>query len=149
LCSGKVSKTDEKDPRELKVPDVITILPLRGTVLFPHAIVPLAAGRASSVQAIEDAARGSRLVGAVMQKDPAVDAPGRRDLHEVGSLALIHKVLKQPDGSLRLVVQGLGRFRLGELVQTGPFLRARIEAIPEEPGTPDLEAEALARKQGR
>jgi ATP-dependent Lon protease len=136
---------DEKDLKELKVPDVISILPLRGTVLFPHAVVPLAAGRTSSVQAIEDATRGSRLIGAVMQKDPAADAPGRDGLHDVGTLALIHKALKQPDGSLRLVVQGVGRFRLGELVQTAPFLRARVESLPEDHGTADLESEALAR----
>jgi len=137
--------TDEKDPRDLRVPDVINILPLRGTVLFPHAVVPLAAGRASSVHAIEDAMRGPRLVGAMMQKDPATDAPGRDGLHDVGTLALIHKVLKQPDGSLRLVVQGLGRCRLGDVVQHAPFLRARIEAVVEETGTSDLEVEALAR----
>ncbi len=137
--------SEERDPKDLKVPDMITILPLRGTVLFPHAVVPLAAGRASSVHAIEDATRGSRLVGTVMQKDPAEDAPDRAGLHDVGTLALIHKVLKQPDGSIRLVVQGVGRFRLGELVQTTPFLRARIDSLPEETGTPDLEAEALAR----
>ena len=136
---------DDKDLKELKVPDVIGILPLRGTVLFPHAIVPLAAGRASSIRAIEDAVRGSRLVGAVMQKNAAEDAPGRDGLHDVGTLALIHKVLKQPDGSVRLVVQGLGRFRLGELAQDAPFLRARIDALAEETGTPDLEMEALAR----
>ena len=133
------------DERELKVPDVIGILPLRGTVLFPHAVVPLAAGRASSVQAIEEAARGSRLIGTVMQKDPSADAPTRDGLHDVGTLAVIHKVLKQADGSLRLVVQGLSRFRLGEFVQDAPFLRARIEALAEDTGTPDLEAEALAR----
>jgi ATP-dependent Lon protease len=137
--------TDEKDLKELKIPDVIGILPLRGTVLFPHAVVPLAAGRASSVQAIEQAARSGRLVGAVMQRDPADDTPDRAALHDVGTLALIHKVLKQPDGSLRLVVQGLSRFRLGEIVQDAPYLRARIEAVPEDDGTPDLEAEALAR----
>jgi len=137
--------TDEKDPKELKVPDVIGILPLRGTVLFPHAVVPLAAGRASSVQAIEEAARGGRLIGTVMQKDAAEDAPDRQGLYEIGTLALIHKVLKQPDGSLRLVVQGIGRFRLGELVQSAPFLRARIESIAEPGGSPDVEAEALAR----
>jgi ATP-dependent Lon protease len=136
---------DDRDAKEIRVPDVIGILPLRGTVLFPHAVVPLAAGRASSVQAIEEATRGSRLVGAVMQKDPSEDAPTRSGLHEVGTLALIHKVLKQPDGSLRLVVQGLSRFRLGEFVQSAPFLRARIEPIAEDTGTPDLEAEALAR----
>ena len=137
--------TDEKDLKDLKVPDVIAILPLRGTVLFPHAVVPLAAGRASSVQAIEDAVRGSRLVGAVMQKDAADNAPDRAGMHDVGTLALIHKVLKQPDGSLRLVVQGLSRFRLGEIVQTAPFMRARIEPVAEETGTSDVEAEALAR----
>src|SRR5437667_5554244 len=99
--------TDERDAKELRVPDVIGILPLRGTVLFPHAVVPLAAGRTSSVQAIEEAVRGGRLVGAVMQRDAADDAPSRAGLHGTGTLALIHKVLKQPDGSLRLVVQGL------------------------------------------
>jgi ATP-dependent Lon protease len=123
----------------------VTILPLRGTVLFPHAVVPLAAGRASSIQAIEEATRGGRLVGAVMQRDPAQDAPGRDDLHDVGTLALIHKVLRQPDGSVRLVVQGLGRFRLAELAQTTPFLRARIEPIEERAGSDDVEVEALAR----
>jgi ATP-dependent Lon protease len=137
--------TDDRDAKELKVPDVIGILPLRGTVLFPQAVVPLAAGRASSVQAIEEATRGSRLIGAVMQKEPSENAPTRDGLHDIGTLALIHKVLKQPDGSLRLVVQGVSRFRLGEFVQDAPFLRARIEAIAEDSGPPDLEAEALAR----
>ena len=111
---------------------MIGILPLRGTVLFPHAVVPLAAGRASSVQAIEEAARGSRLIGTVMQKDPPRMRRIGRASTTIGTLALIHKVLKQPDGSLRLVVQGLGRFRLGELVQSAPFLRARIESIAED-----------------
>src|SRR5204862_7429117 len=90
--------------------------------------------------------RGSRLGGAVMQKYPSENAPSRSGLHDVGTLALIHKVLKQPDGSLRLVVQGLSRFRLGEFVQDAPFLRARIETIAEDTGPPDLEAEALARR---
>ena len=136
---------DEKDPKELKVPEVVGILPLRGTVLFPNSIVPLAAGRASSVQAIEEAVRGGRIVGAVMQRDAADDAPTRDGLHDIGTLALIHKVLKQSDGTLRLVVQGLSRFRLVELVQQTPYLRARIEPIAEDSSTPDVEAEALAR----
>jgi ATP-dependent Lon protease len=137
--------TDDKDLKDLKVPDVIGILPLRGTVLFPHAVVPLAAGRASSIAAIEEATRGGRLVGAVMQKDATDNAPGRDGLHDVGTLGLIHKVLKQPDGSVRLVVQGLGRFQLGELLHTQPFLRARIEPIAEDTSSPDVEVEALAR----
>ena len=137
--------TDDRELKELKIPDVIGILPLRGTVLFPHAVVPLAAGRASSVHAIEEAARTGRLVGTVMQRTATDDAPDRQGLHDVGTLALIHKVLKQPDGSLRLVVQGLSRFRLGELVQTEPYLRARVESIAEPEGSADVEAEALAR----
>jgi ATP-dependent Lon protease len=137
--------TDEKDLSQRPVPDVLSILPLRGTVLFPGAVVPLAAGRASSVRLIEDAVQSGRLVGAVMQRDPAEDAPARAGLHDIGTLTLIHKVLKQADGSLRVVVQGLGRFRLVEVVQERPYLRARIEALPEPAGSPDLEMEALAR----
>jgi ATP-dependent Lon protease len=137
--------TDEKDPKELKVPDVIGILPLRGTVLFPHAVVPLAAGRASSVQAIEEAARGGRLIGAVMQKDAAEDAPDRQGLYEIGTLAVIHKVLKQPDGSLRLVVRASAASGWASSCRAQPFLRARIESIAEPSGSPDVEAEALAR----
>src|SRR5262245_35056673 len=112
---------DELDPKDIRIPDIIGILPLRGTVLFPHAVVPLAAGRASSVQAIEQATRSGRLIGAVMQKDPSEDAPRREGLHDVGTLALIHKVLKQPDGSLRLVVQGLSRVRVAEIVEDAPY----------------------------
>jgi ATP-dependent Lon protease len=136
--------TDQRDPR-LPVPDILAILPLRSAVVFPHAVVPLAAGRKPSVRLIEDATQGSRLVGAVTQKDPGEDAPDATGLHGVGTLTLIHKVLKQPDGTLRLVVQGLSRFRIVEVLETQPFLRARVENLPEEAEDQDLEAQALAR----
>src|SRR5206468_2215727 len=130
----------------LIVPDVLGILPLRGSVLFPHAVLPLAAGRPSSVRLIEDAMQGSRVIGTVAQRNPADDAPSRDGLHPIGTVAVIHRVLKQPDGTLRVVVQGLGRFRLAELVQDQPFLRARIEALHDEAsGARDLEQEALER----
>ena len=122
--------TERRDPR-LPLPDILGILPLRSAVVFPHAVVPLAAGRVSSVRLIEDATQGGRLVGAVMQTDPTQDAPGATDLHAVGTLSLIHKVLKQPDGTLRLVVQGLGRFRIVEVIETTPYLRARVEILLE------------------
>src|SRR5215510_4651991 len=96
------------------VPDILSILPLRSAVVFPHAVVPLAAGRPSSVRLIQEATQSGRLVGAVMQRDPSLDAPGGADLHDVGTLTLIHKVLKQPDGTLRLVVQGISRIRIVE-----------------------------------
>jgi ATP-dependent Lon protease len=134
-----------KKNKERLVPDILAILPLRGTVLFPQAVMPLGAGRASSVRLIEDAVQAGRLVGTVTQRDPSEDEPTRDGLHDVGTVAVIHKAAKQPDGTLRLVAQGLGRFRIVELVQTEPYLKARIEAVLEDEPEADVEIEALVR----
>jgi ATP-dependent Lon protease len=136
---------DVKNDKERLVPDILAILPLRGTVLFPQAVMPLGAGRASSVRLIEEAAQAGRLVGTVTQRDPADDAPTREGLHDVGTITVIHKALKQPDGTLRIIAQGLGRFRIVELIQTEPYLKARIEAVAEDEPGDDLELQALAR----
>jgi ATP-dependent Lon protease len=126
--------------------DVLGLLPLRGTVLFPHAVMPLGAGRASSVRLLEEAVQGARRVGAVMQRVATEDRPGSDGLHPVGTVIAVHKVLKQADGTLRLVVQGLRRFRLLEIVQTEPYLQARVELLEEPaPGSADVESEALVR----
>ncbi len=135
----------ETNTTDRPVPDILAILPLRGTVLFPQAVVPLGAGRASSVRLIEEAVQHGRLVGAVTQRDPGEDAPRLEGLHRVGTVTVIHKVLKQPDGTLRLIAQGVGRFRILELVQDEPFLKARIEPVAEDAPSDDLELEALAR----
>jgi ATP-dependent Lon protease len=134
------------DRRDSTLPDVLSILPLRDTILFPQAVVPLSAGRPRSVQLIEDAVRGGSLIGAVAQRDPAEDDPRLEGLHPVGTVTVVHKTVKQADGTVRLVVQGLGRFRLIELVQDQPFLRARVEHLtdPADRST-DLESEALMR----
>src|ERR687891_524680 len=116
--------SDVKDYEAGLVPDILAILPLRGTVLLPHAVLPLGAGRASSIRLIEEAIQSGRLVGAVM---------------------VIHKAVKQGDGSLRLIVQGLGRFRVLEVLEREPFLRARVEPLEESTPTPGLELEALVR----
>jgi ATP-dependent Lon protease len=126
------------------VPDVLGILPLRSAVVFPHAVVPLAAGRPSSVRLIEEAVQSGRLVGAVMQKDPTQDAPDVGGLHPVGTVTMIHRVLKQADGTVRLVVQGIGRFRIVEVFETVPYLRARIETLSDDEPE-DVEAQALTR----
>jgi ATP-dependent Lon protease len=136
---------DVKKDRERLVPDILAILPLRGTVLFPQAVMPLGAGRPSSVRLIEEAVQAGRLVGTITQRDPSDDAPTREGLHEVGTVAVIHKAVKQADGTLRIVAQGLGRFRLGELVQTEPYLKARIEAVVEDETASDVEVQALVR----
>src|SRR5262245_44952367 len=136
--------TVERDDKELNIPDVLGILPLRGTVVFPQAVSPLAGGRPGSVRLVQEALQGSRIVGAVMQRDPSAEEPRAQELHATGTAILIHKALKQPDGTLRLIVQGLGRFRIADIVQEAPFLRARIVRLADESaGT--LEVEALAR----
>ena len=136
----------ERDEKELNIPDVLGILPLRGTVVFPQAVTPLAVGRPGSVRLVQDALQGSRIVGAVMQRDQAAEDPRAAELHSIGTVILIHKALKQPDGTLRLIVQGLSRFRVADVVQEAPFIRARIDRLADEASsTATLEVEALAR----
>src|SRR5438876_2975548 len=138
--------TDVRDEKDRPVPDVLGILPLRNAVVFPHAVVPLGAGRASSLRLIEEALAGSRLVGAVLQRDASDDAPGATGLYTVRTVVVIHKAFKQADGTLRLIIQGLERFRIVEIVQESPYLRARIEHIADDgDASPTVEVEALAR----
>ncbi|MFQ5827724.1 MAG: endopeptidase La [Candidatus Methylomirabilia bacterium] len=129
------------------LPDILSILPLRDAVLFPQAVLPLSVGRPASVGLVEEAMRGSRLTLVVAQRHPSTEEPGAEDLFPVGTAAVIHKVLKQPDGTLRLFVQGLERIRVNEITQTQPFLKARVETLEQIESTPgELEAEALARE---
>jgi len=118
-----------RNDRDAAVPEVISILPLRDAVLFPQAMIPLAAGRESSVKLVEDAVRTGIAIGAFGQLDPALDKPLEADLHRIGTYTSIHKVLRQQDGSVRMVVHGLTRVRLLEVVQTQPFMRARVEQV--------------------
>jgi ATP-dependent Lon protease len=134
------------DAMNTSVPEIVSVLPLRDAVLFPHAVMPLGAGRESSVRLVEDAMGAGRTIGTFGQLVASVDAPQESDLHRIGTYATIHKVFKQPDGSVRLAVQGLSRIRLIEIVQTRPFLRARVAEVPEiMPAIGDVEALALTR----
>jgi ATP-dependent Lon protease len=131
------------------IPEQVPILPLRDTVLFPQSALPLGAGRESSVRLLDDVVRGSRLIGVFTQRDAATEEPQEADLHRTGTLATVHKVLKQPDGTVRLVVQGLHRIRIVEMAQVRPYLVARIAEVSEmAPPAGDLEVEALARNAG-
>jgi len=134
------------DESRVVLPDILSILPLRDTVLFPQAVLPLAVGRPASVRLVDEAILGSRLIAVVTQRDPSVEEPRPTDLFSVGTATVIHKTLKQPDGTLRLVVQGLGRIRVVEIVQDQPFLKARVIPLEEVEATPgEVEAEALTR----
>jgi len=128
------------------IPPELPILPLRDTVLFPNSFMPLAVARESSVRLIDDAIGGGKLIGVFTQRDPAVEEPGQDDLYGVGTATHIHKMFKLPDGSLRLIVQGLSRLTLDEVVSTQPYLRARVTSSAEDTNDADrLEIDALAR----
>jgi ATP-dependent Lon protease len=138
------SSASELNLRE--VPTDLSILPLRDTILFPHAILPLAVARESSVALVHDAVRERKVIGVVTQRDPAIDDPVESDLYRVGTLTHIHKMFKFPDGSLRLVVQGVQRFRLTQVHQYRPFLKASIELLSEVvPAEQEIEVRALAQ----
>src|SRR6185369_13272382 len=139
--SGGVTEVDLAN-----VPGELAILPLRDTILFPHAILPLAVARESSVALVNDAVKERKVIGVVTQRDPAVDDPVDSDLYRIGTLTHIHKMFKFPDGSLRLVVQGVQRFRLKEVKQYRPFIKATIELMQE--GVPleqEVEVRAMAQ----
>ncbi len=124
------------------IPEILPILPMRDTVVFPMAVAPLAIGQERSIRLVDDAMRTHRLLGLVAQKDDEVATPGPGDIYRVGTVATVHHLLRAPDGSLRLLVQGLERIRLREIVQTEPYLVARIDVAPEA-GAAGTEVEAL------
>src|SRR5689334_19623424 len=132
--------------RPATMPDELPILPLRDTVLFPNSFMPLAVARESSVRLIDEAISGGKLIGVFTQRDASVEEPQQADLFTVGTASHIHKMFKLPDGSLRLIVQGLTRLTLDEVVETRPYLRARVSPAPEAfDATNNLEIDALLR----
>jgi ATP-dependent Lon protease len=134
-------------PRPAGDADVLAILPLRESVLFPQAVIPLAVARPASVRAVDEAVLGGRLIGVLTQLDAAQESPAPQDLQRVGTVATIHRMLKQPDGTIRLVVQGVERFRVVEFTQLTPYFKARIERVADiMPAADDVEAQALGRQ---
>ena len=130
----------------LAIPAELPVLPLRDTVLFPNSFMPLAVARESSVRLIDDAIANGKLIAVFTQRDASIDEPQQADLFRVGTATHIHKMFKLPDGSLRLIVQGLARLTLDEVVATRPYLRAKVSSAVD--GTNDidrLEMDALAR----
>jgi ATP-dependent Lon protease len=128
------------------IPDELPVLPLRDTVLFPNSFMPLAVARESSVKLIDEAISGGKLIGVFTQRDASVEEPLQEDLYRVGTASHIHKMFKLPDGSLRLIVQGLARLTLTEVTETRPYLRARVGTAPESLAEEDrLEIDALLR----
>jgi ATP-dependent Lon protease len=122
----------------------LPILPVRDTVLFPHAVLPLTVGRESSVQLINSLGDDKTIV-VVAQREARVDSPQPTDLYSIGTLAVVHKVVKMPNQSLFVFAEGLERVRLADFAQLTPFMRARVTTIPETLPPKDSEIEALQR----
>lgn len=129
---------------ELKIPEDLPILPLRGLVVYPHSAMPLTIGQPRSIKLVDDAVAGSRYVGLVTARDPELETPTPEEIYEVGTLAQIHRLFRGPDGTIRLLVQGIARIRIDSYTSTEPYLQARVTATPEAADSPE-ELEALMR----
>ena len=128
----------------IKFPEIIPILPLRGVVVFPHTAVPLTIGQARSIKLVDDIAGGDRLIGLVASRKPDIEHPAQEDLFSIGTIAVIHRLFRAPDDTIRLLVQGLARFQIKEFVQEEPYYKASIKLIPEKIES-SLEMDALSR----
>lgn len=129
---------------EIKLPSSLPILPLRGLVVYPQTGVPLTIGQPRSIRLVDDVVVGDRLIGLIASKDPDLENPGPENLYQVGTVAMIHRLFRAPDGTIRLLVQGISRFRVKEYTALEPYLQANIEPHPETEED-SLEVDALAR----
>ena len=137
---------DNEQSDVIALPDVLPVLPLKDAVIFPYIILPLSISRDPSMLAVEDALNNDRIILLAPQRDGSIEEPGHDDLHEIGTAASIMRMLKLPDGRVRILIQGLARARLRHVSQTEPFLRARVVEVDEDQDAQDqLEAEALVR----
>src|SRR5712692_855554 len=131
--------------KKFSVPDVLPVLPVRDTVLFPGAVLPLTVGRESSLALVNSLEGEEKLLAVVAQLDPRIEDPSAADLHKVGTLAKVHKTVKMPNGNVVVFLEGLQRIQVSELVTLRPYLRARVLPQPDEIGEMDAELEALQR----
>jgi ATP-dependent Lon protease len=126
-----IADGDDGELEDVEVPEAIPILSLRNTVLFPGVVLPISIGRPKSIQLIKDAYRNNKIVGTVAQKDPDIENPDFQDLHSVGTVGQIVKLLEMPDGSTTAIIQGRKRMMLQELISDDPYFIAKVKTIPE------------------
>jgi ATP-dependent Lon protease len=129
------------EPGDVEIPATLAVLPLKETVIFPQSVSPLAIGQERSIRLVDDTLEGERMLALVTVKDKDVDQPGWDDLYEIGTAAVVHKMIRVPDGTLRILVQGVGRIRLQHHIQDDPYLVGEFEVVPDVvEETPELEA---------
>jgi ATP-dependent Lon protease len=137
--------TRDRDDEKVEIPPELPILPLRGLVVYPHTAIPLTVGQPRSIKLVDEVIEGDRLVGLVTAFDPEMEQPGPDDIHRVGTLAVIHRLFRAPDGTIRLLVQGLARIRLDQFTSVAPYLKAKVSRY-EERVEENIEVEALVRR---
>ena len=135
---------DEEEMNNEELPEDIAILPLRNTVLFPGVVIPITAGRDKSIKLINDANAKGKIIGVVAQVDENEEDPSPKDVHHIGTVARIMRVLKMPDGNTTVILQGKKRFEIESFTQEEPYLKAKIKAVAEErPKKKDVEFKAI------
>src|SRR6056297_781813 len=135
---------DEEEINREELPETLPILPLRNTVLFPGVVIPITAGRDASIKLINEANNGNKVIGVVSQKDEKVENPKAGDINKIGVVARILRVLKMPDGNTTVIIQGKKRFEVSEVISEKPYLKAKIQEVPEaRPATDNEEFGAI------
>ena len=124
-----ISEEEEDDMNREDVPEVLPILPLRNNVLFPGVVIPITVGRDKSINLIEDAYNGGKIIGVVSQKKASIEDPVPSDFHKIGTVAHIIKRLKMPDGSTTVIIQGKRRFEISDFIQTEPYFKANVRGL--------------------
>jgi ATP-dependent Lon protease len=141
-----IFEVEKSEKKSVSVPATLPILPLRGLVVYPETAVPLTVGQPRSIQLIDDAVagEGERLIGLAASKKPELENPGPEDIFTIGVVAQVHRLFRAPDGTIRLLVQGIARLTIKDYIQTEPYLVAKVEQNPEDVET-GLEIDALTR----
>ena len=132
-----LNESDQEDINSIVVPEEIALLPLRNTVLFPGVVLPITVGRDKSINAVNEAYRGDKLVGVIAQKDSNIEDPEVTDLEKIGTVAKIVKLIKMPDGGTTIIIQGKSRFRVESIVAEDPYFKAKISKLDEEESPKD------------
>jgi ATP-dependent Lon protease len=128
-----LTNEDEEQMNNEQMPEIVSVLPLRNTVLFPGVVIPITVGRDKSIKLIKDAYASDRIIGVVSQKDVSIEDPKLEDLNNIGTIAQILRMLRMPDGNTTVIIQGKRRFKIGDIVQDEPYLKAKVEAFSDVP----------------
>jgi ATP-dependent Lon protease len=135
---------DDSELTNVDVPDILPILPLRNTVMFPGVVMPITVGRQKSLQLVQEVYRGNRLLGTIAQKDGSIDDPGQNDLYQTGTIAQILKILEMPDGTTSVIIQGKKRFEVIDYTQEFPYFKARVSPVDDiQPKDDSVEFSAI------